>query len=128
MMSEAYLEHANITVSDPDKTAQLLVDLFQWHVRWSGESIYGGRTVHVGGEQSYLALYRQQTTLAQAQDSYSLEHGLNHLAIVVDDLDATENAILARGFQTRSHGDYEPGRRFYFEDGDGLEFEVVSYQ
>ncbi|MEM7190453.1 MAG: VOC family protein, partial [Pseudomonadota bacterium] len=23
--------------------------------------------------------------------------------------------------------DYEPGRRFYFADHDGIEFEVVSY-
>lgn len=53
--------------------------------------------------------------------------GLNHLGIVVDDLDSAEKRILAAGFKTRSHGDYEPGRRFYFEDGDGLEFEVIAY-
>ena len=27
-----------------------------------------------------------------------------------------------------NHDDYEPGRRFYFFDWDGIEFEVVSYQ
>ncbi len=31
------------------------------------------------------------------------------------------------GSQTHSHADYEPGRRFYFHDEDGIEFEVVSY-
>jgi len=30
-------------------------------------------------------------------------------------------------FKTYSHGDYEPGRRFYFDDKRGLEIEVVSY-
>jgi len=127
-MSEAYLEHANLTVKDPDATARMLVDLFSWKVRWCGESMDRGYTVHVGGEQSYLALYAHPTEQNKAIDSYHHLHGLNHLGIVVDDLDATEEAIKAAGFHPRSHGDYEPGRRFYFEDKDGLEFEVVSYR
>lgn len=56
-MSEAYLEHANLTVRNPDATAKLLVELFDWRIRWQGEAIHGGHTVHVGGEASYLALY-----------------------------------------------------------------------
>ncbi|MFT4811430.1 MAG: hypothetical protein ACI9LX_004807 [Paraglaciecola sp.] len=27
-----------------------------------------------------------------------------------------------------NHGDYEPGRRFYFNLEEGIEIEVVSYQ
>lgn len=127
-MSEAYLEHTNLTVRNPDKTARLLVELFDWHVRWQGESIYGGYTVHVGGERSYLALYAHTTEPEKPIDSYHRLLGLNHLGIVVDDLDATEQAILSAGFQTRSHADYAPGRRFYFEDEDGLEIEVISYR
>ena len=53
--------------------------------------------------------------------------GLNHIAVTVDDLDQTEAAIKAHGFETGNHGDYEPGRRFYFHDGDGIEYEVVKY-
>ncbi|MGJ8556368.1 MAG: VOC family protein, partial [Sulfitobacter geojensis] len=30
-------------------------------------------------------------------------------------------------FKTSNHADYEPGRRFYFHDTDGVEFEVVQY-
>ncbi|MFT6301912.1 MAG: hypothetical protein ACJAY2_001096, partial [Pseudomonadales bacterium] len=56
-MTEAYLEHTNLTVNDPDETARLLVEIFGWRIRWSGEAIYDGYSVHVGGEQSYLALY-----------------------------------------------------------------------
>jgi predicted enzyme related to lactoylglutathione lyase len=52
---------------------------------------------------------------------------MNHVAIVVDDLDATEKKILASGRKTHSHADYEPGRRFHFHDKNGIEFEVVSY-
>jgi catechol 2,3-dioxygenase-like lactoylglutathione lyase family enzyme len=52
---------------------------------------------------------------------------LNHVGVVVEDLDATEAKVRAAGFAPHSHADYEPGRRFYFHDRDGIEFEVVSY-
>ncbi len=55
-MSSANLEHVNVTVSDPAKTADMLCDLFDWHIRWSGDSINGGRTIHVGTKGSYVAL------------------------------------------------------------------------
>lgn len=126
-MSEAYLEHANLTVRNPDATAKLLVELFDWRIRWQGEAIHGGHTVHVGGEASYLALYTHSSESKKPVDSFKHMLGLNHLGIVVDDLDSAEKRILAAGFKTRSHGDYEPRRRFYFEDGDGLEFEVIAY-
>jgi len=126
-MSEAYLEHANLTVRDPQKTAELLGQLFGWRIRWSGESIYGGYSVHVGGEQSYLALYSKTPTPKNPHDSYSHLLGLNHLGIVVENLDVAEQAVLEAGYHTGSHADYEPGRRFYFEDDDGLEIEVISY-
>ncbi len=126
-MSEAYLEHTNLTVRDPHATAQMLVNLFGWKVRWQGGAIHDGYSVHVGGEKSYLALYAHESQHTDSLESYYRINGLNHLAIVVDDLKATEQKILQAGFKTRSHADYEPGERFYFEDEDGLEFEVVSY-
>ena len=46
---------------------------------------------------------------------------------MVEDLDAVEKRVLAAGLVPKSHGDYEPGRRFYFSDEDGVEYEVVSY-
>ena len=46
---------------------------------------------------------------------------------MVEDLDATEQKIKTLGYPTHSHADYEPGRRFYFDDENGIEFEVVSY-
>lgn len=126
-MSEAFLEHTNLTVRDPDATARLLVELFGWRVRWQGDAIHNGYTVHVGGENSYLALYAHPSERRPPIDNHCHLRGLNHLGIVVDDLEASEQAILAAGYQTRSHADYEPGRRFYFEDKDGLEFEVICY-
>ena len=38
-----------------------------------------------------------------------------------------EARVSAAGLIPFNHGDYEPGRRFYFLDPDGIEYEVVSY-
>lgn len=123
----AMLEHANITVSDPAATAAWMKTLFGWHIRWEGDAIMGGHTKHVGTDSHYVALYVPGKTKPTAEDTYQTVGGLNHLAVVVDDLNATEAAIKAHGFETSNHGDYEPGRRFYFHDNDGIEFEVVQY-
>lgn len=125
-MAEAFLEHVNITVTDPVKTAQRLADLFGWHVRWQGEAKAGGFTVHVGNDSSYVAVYSLGDP-KDAPDSYTTRGGLNHVGVVVDDLDATEERVKAMGYEPHNHADYEPGRRFYFDDDDGIEFEVVSY-
>ena len=110
-----------------ERTAAVLCELFGWHVRWEGESLMGGRTVHVGRDNSYLALYTPDNTKSRNGSSYSRLGGLNHIGVVVDDLDATEQRILAAGYKTHNHDDYEPGRRFYFNDHDNIEFEVVHY-
>ncbi len=128
----AQLEHVNITVSDPKKTAAMLSDLFGWHTRWEGSAMDGlGYTVHVGSDQSYIAVYSgfdPAQTVPKADASYQTRGGLNHIGVVVDDLDATEAKVKALGFVPTSHADYEPGRRFYFHDADGVEIEVISYQ
>jgi catechol 2,3-dioxygenase-like lactoylglutathione lyase family enzyme len=125
--STGILEHLNVTVRDPDATAALLGRLFGWHVRWSGEAKLGGFTVHVGTDDQYLAIYSLDPDAANSPDSYRSIGGLNHIGVVVDDLDATEALILAEGLVTHTHADYEPGRRFYFDDPDGIEYEVASY-
>lgn len=126
----ARLEHVNITVSDLDATADRLHDLFGWTRRWEGASIYGGRSIHVGSTDDYLAIYARgdERGTPPAPDTYGHVGGLNHLGIVVDDLDATEAKVVAMGMTPENHADYEPGRRFYFTDPDGIEFEIVSYE
>ena len=34
-MRPAMFEHVNLTVNNPDKTAEVLCQLFNWHIRWS---------------------------------------------------------------------------------------------
>ena len=126
-MALARIEHVNLTVRDPDRTAQLLQSVFGWHIRWQGPSMAGGRTVHVGTSDHYVALYTAKDA-AYTEDQFIKGRPFNHVALEVDDLDETEARVMAAGLTPFSHGDYEPGRRFYFLDPDGIEYEVVSYQ
>lgn len=122
-MPKGYLEHANITVSDPDRSSQLLQSLCGWHERWRGPSRLGGKTIHVGDDAHYIALYNG----GPVGERYAKSKPLNHLAFVVDDLDAAEKVVKAAGLEPGQRDVYDPGQRFYFFDWDGIEFEVVSY-
>lgn len=120
-MTQARLEHVNVTVSDPAATARRLCDWFGWQVRWHGPAKNGGTTYHVGNDNDYVAVYAYQTPTETPRGR------LNHIGVLVEDLAAAEARILSAGIKTHSHADYEPGRRFYFDDPDGIEFEVISY-
>lgn len=124
-MSAPYIEHVNLTVRSPERTAKLLADLFDWHIRWEGPALNNGRTIHVGDDRTYLAVYAP----AEAPGADALEKGrpLNHVGILVDDLDEIERRVVVAGLIPFAHADYAPGRRFYFLDHDGTEFEIVSY-
>ncbi|QLQ18121.1 MAG: VOC family protein [Exiguobacterium profundum] len=121
------LEHVNVTVADPATSADLLCRLFGWRIRWQGPGMTTGRTIHVGGDDSYVALFTYGDARPSREESYRTIAGLNHIAVVVGDLDATEARVKAAGLTPMNHADYEPGRRFYFDTPDGIEIEVVSY-
>ncbi len=125
-MKASYLEHTNITVTNPDELASLLCHLFDWKIRWSGGAKNNGYTVHVGDDNAYLALYRP-ATLESKKSNYQTLANVNHIGIVVDNLEAIEAKVRTMNFTTYSHGDYEPGRRFYFTPQENIEIEVVSY-
>ena len=125
-MPSPRIEHVNITVADPERTSHLMQALFDWHVRWSGPAQNGGHTIHVGTNDHYVALYANGNS-AHVNGVFAKRRPLNHIGVEVDDLDATEARVIAAGLRPFSHADYEPGRRFYFLDPDGIEYEVVSY-
>jgi len=126
-MPQSFLEHVNMTVSDTAKTAEMLCKIFDWKIRWEGEAIHGGYSMHVGSKDSYVAIYSGNNPTTPKEVSYDMIGGLNHIAVVVDDLDAVEKRVRDAGFDTHSHANYEPGRRFYFDDHDGIGVEVISY-
>ncbi|MDH3708115.1 MAG: VOC family protein [Acidimicrobiia bacterium] len=121
------LEHVNVTVSDPRATADLLEQLFDWHTRWHGPSLMGGHSIHVGDEHAYVALYAADQVGDDPRAGRDDLVGLNHIGVVVDDLDEVARRVAEVGIESYHHMDYEPGRRFYFRGPDDIEFEVVSY-
>ncbi len=125
-MPKGQIEHANLSVTDPERSADLFKRLLGWRERWRGPSQKYGRTIHVGDPengQTYLALY----TGDHVTGDYSKGQPLNHIGLLVDDLAAAEQVVAGVGLKPFGHDDYEPGKRFYFFDWDGIEFEVVSY-
>lgn len=122
----ARIEHVNISVADPDASAARLSRLFGWTVRWSGRAL-NGYAVHVGTEDDYVALYAPRGAVASDEKPYARFGTMNHIGVVTSDIDAAEALVRAEGLEPHSHADYEPGRRFYFSDPDGIEYEVVAY-
>ncbi|MEM1196291.1 MAG: VOC family protein [Pseudomonadota bacterium] len=126
-MPTGQIEHANLTVTQPERSAALFKTLLGWEERWRGKSQMGGDTIHVGQPGlggSYMALY----TDTDAEGGYSKGEPLNHVGLLVDDLSAAQRVVVEAGLTPFGHGDYDPGERFYFFDWDGIEFEVVSYE
>lgn len=120
------IEHVNLTVSNPERSAALLSAIFGWRERWRGPAQLGGFTIHLGDKSCYIALYTGPDG-EHADAHWTKGVPLNHVGVEVDDLAATEARVIAAGLAPFSHGDYEPGQRFYFFDPDGIEWEVISY-
>lgn len=99
-MPTGFLEHVNITVTDPDATARLLEKLCGWRRRWEGPAMSGGHTIHLGTDESYVALYSNP----QVGGDFAKGAPMNHIGLVVDDLDAAERIVVEAGLEPINHG------------------------
>lgn len=125
-----WLEHVNLTVADLDRSAKFYGELLGLKVRWRRESGSNETpAIHLGDERSYLALFAADPAKAQRlpEPEYG-RVGFNHVGFVVDDLDAKVAWLTQRGIETEIEDSYEPGRRAYFYDPDGIEVELVEYR
>ena len=121
------VEHANLSVTDPDRSADMFKEMCGWKERWRGKSQKYGWSLHIGNPETgdtYLALY----TGDHVTGDYRKGQPLNHVGIVVGDLASAETAVKKAGLKPFGNDDYEPGRRFYFLDWDNIEFEVIAYE
>ena len=120
-----FLEHVNMTVSDLNRSIDFYSKLLGLKVRWQGKTSDGSSAAHVGDDRCYLALF-QATAEGKPSNDYSTP-GLNHFGFVVDDLDAARDRVAELGAEVHAEMDYDPGRRVYIFDPDGIEVELVEY-
>ena len=119
------LEHVNLTVSDVEKSSRFYCELLDLKVRWRGETSVGWPAVHIGDENAYLAIFQSPKPTRVEEDYERL--GLNHVGFIVDDLADAKRRLERLGVTPKSEQDYDPGKRLYFFDPDGIEVELVEY-
>ena len=121
-----FIEHVNITVSDLQKSIDFYSDLFGFQLRWrSPPDDIEQPAAHVGDERSYIAMFEAPRS-GRADADYD-RVGLNHFGLVVEDLARYRTRLGELGVEPHLERDYEPGRRLYFYDPDGIEVELVEY-
>ena len=104
-----------------------MYEVFDWPVRWQGQYLAAvGPYILAVTPVMLLCTCSKEATDA-APDSYNCLSGLNHIGLVVADLDLVESQVRKGGFTPQLYSDYPPGRRFYFKDHDEIEYEVVQY-
>ena len=121
-----FIEHVNLTVSNLQRSIDFYRQLFGWRTRWRGTTGGGAPAAHVGDERCYLALFETDRPGRSPIDYEAV--GFNHFGVVVDDLDVMKQRLSALGVEHGDEQDYEPGRRIYFTDADGIEVELVQYE
>lgn len=122
-----YLEHANITVNDIDELlAFLQLALPEYKIRGGGEH-NGRKWVHIGTEETYLAL-NEATVDNDGSDNRYTKNGLNHLGFVVEDVESVAQRLEEKGYKRSYPKTVQKFRiRDYFYDKAGNEYEFVQY-
>lgn len=123
-----FLEHVNLTVTDLDASVAYYSQLLGFRLRWEGQALGDEgpvRAAHVGDDRVYLALFEAEQP-GRAPGQYG-RAGVNHFGFVVDDLDQTRERLAELGATPHFEPQYEPGRRLYVFDPDGVEIELVEY-
>ena len=126
----ARLEHANICVRDIDAMVRFLQTAFpDFRLRGEGTSQQDGtRWVHVGTDDTYIALGQSSVNPAEHWTPYQGVPGINHLAYEVDDADGLLQRMTAAGYRNSTVPNRHPfRRRLYFYDPEGNDWEFVQY-
>ncbi len=121
-----FIEHVNLTVSNLARSLDFYRRLFGWDVRWQGTTTGGTPAAHIGDERCYVALFEAPKRGRWGTDYQAV--GFNHFGVVVDDIDLMTQRLDELGAEHGDEQDYEPGRRVYFTDPDGIEVELVQYE
>jgi len=99
------LEHANLGVRDIEAMIRFLqIACPEFRVRGEGTSRDGTRWVHVGTNDTYIALGQATADSGRHWVPYAGEPGVNHLAYEVDEVDSLQLGIPLTHPTTRSCG------------------------
>ena len=97
-------------------------------MRGEGTNRDGTRWVHVGTNDTYIALNQAKADSERHWMPYSGEPRLNHLAYEVDDVESLRLRLKAAGYRDSTVPNAHPHRkRVYFYDPDGNDWEFVQY-
>ena len=123
------LEHANICVKDIDIMISFLKTAFpDFRVRGEGTIKDGRRWLHVGTDDTYIALNQATEDPAEDWTPYCGKPGINHLGFEVDDAEAIRLRLKAAGYRDSTYPNAHPHRRrVYFYDAEGNDWEFVQY-
>ena len=131
-MNPSRLEHLNVTLTDLDRATRALQAIVpQWSVRGAGTWDDGdGRAHawrHVGDDFQYLALY--EAGPGSALRASGPRSAFNHLALVVDDLDAALTRLRALDIPLDHVGGSTAHRRsaYVMIEPERLQIELVAY-
>lgn len=123
------LEHANLCVHDIDGVIRFLQTAFpEFRVRRDTTDPDGERWVHVGTDETYIALNRASAEEERRGPPYKGRPGLNHLAYEVDDAGALRERLMSAGYKESTPPNAHPYRnRVYFYDPEGNDWEFIEY-
>ena len=123
------LEHANVHVREIDAIVKFLATaLPDFRIRHDGTDEDARRWVHVGNDDTYIALYEATAEPAEPWVPYAGRPGVNHLGYAVDDVEAVRQRLAAAGYvETTVGNDHPYRRRVYFNDPEGNDWEFVEY-
>lgn len=106
------LEHANLTVHDIEGMIRFLQTAFPgFQVRGEGRSNDGSRWVHIGTQETYIALSPAKGEPEQRWMPYHGLPGVNHLAYEVDDVEALCERMKSAGYKDSTPPNAHPYRK-----------------
>jgi catechol-2,3-dioxygenase len=123
------LEHANLAVRDVDCIIRFLqTALPEFRIRHEGRNSQGGRWVHIGTDDTYIALNEATEDATDHWQPYNGRPGLNHLGYEVEDVDVLRLRMADAGYRDSTvPNDHPHRRRVYFFDPEGNDWEFVQY-
>jgi hypothetical protein len=126
-MNNFYLEHANLTVVDPQDTVKFLTAAIPaWSIRGQGEYENTEIWFHVGDDSQYITI--QSGGVGNAQDWTDRWTGVKHLGIHVPSLDELVARLTKAGYQLDHYGGEHPHRKsVYYMENNNMQFEFVEY-